>query len=97
MNKQVALPLVFEEFQLGELRTGEGCVIWATTAAAARIRFDIPRDVLNDTLDGSVAFPNRAAINLCKQNKEKIEAACQRALLRAPKADAIALITRDFQ
>lgn len=92
---RIAPTLVFEEaFHHGDERT-EGEYFICATKGDDRLRFDIPRRVLQDRLG---KFTASNAIEFCEQNRAKIEAACRMALSFAPTLDRpIVLTAHDFQ
>lgn len=89
---RIAPTLVFDEkFQKDDGRTGGEYFIWATKGDD-RLRFDIPRKVLQDRVG---KFTAATAIEFCERNRAKIEAACRLALSLAPSNDRPITLTED--
>ncbi len=84
--------LVFDEkFHKGDGRTGSEYLIFATKGDD-KLRFDIPRKVLQDRVG---KFTAATAIEFCERNRAKIEAACRLALSLAPSNDRPITLTED--
>jgi hypothetical protein len=89
---RIAPTLVFdEEFHKDDGRTGGEYFLWATKGDD-RLRFDIPRKVLQDRVG---KFTAATAIEFCERNRAKIEAACRLALSLAPNNDRPITLTED--
>jgi hypothetical protein len=89
---RIAPTLVFDEaFSKDDGRTGSEYLIYATKGDD-RVRFDVPRKVLQDRLG---KFTASNAIEFCEQNRSKIEAACRMALSFAPNIDRPIILTEE--
>ena len=73
-----------------------GCLIWADEPTYRRVRFSIGRDILIDVLGGRNPIVEDRNLALCQRERQRIEAACQRAFNERPSA-SIGLQARDFR
>jgi hypothetical protein len=99
-TKVKALMFEGEEFQ-GDQHAGSGVLIWGGTPAGRR-RFFLSTILLADELGCKKPSVEVTAINCCKENRPKIEAACTHAYnrvagsTRGTVATQIDLQTKDF-
>jgi hypothetical protein len=79
-------------------KTGLGppeVTIWADELPSRRVRFSIGSSILIDELGAENPVKDLAVIKLCEAQREKIEAACERAFAR-DLSDLVALREADF-
>jgi len=60
------------------------CFIWADEPKMGRVRFCIGPRILEDVLHGENPVHDARNLVLCERNRERIEAACQRAFADRP-------------
>jgi hypothetical protein len=79
-------------------KTGLGpptVILWADESPSRRVRFSIGASILVDQLGVENPVKDQALIKLCDAQRDKIEAACERAFARDP-SDRVALMEADF-
>ncbi len=84
-----------EDFHLGDERTGEGCLIWASLSPSTRVRFFVNRSVLIHVLDCPSFLAGATALARCRERRPSIEYACRQAFGERP-GDLIELQASDF-
>jgi hypothetical protein len=68
-------------------KTGLGLptvTIWADESPTRRVRFSIGASILTDRLGVENPVKDQTVIKLCEAQRQKIEAACERAFQREP-------------
>jgi hypothetical protein len=81
------------------VKTGLGLptvTIWADESPSRRVRFSIGASILADQLGVENPVKDQAVIKLCEEQRQKIEAACERAVQRDP-SDRVSLADIDFE
>lgn len=73
-----------EDFHLGDERTGEGCLIWASLPPSKRVRFFVNRSVLIGVLDCPSFLAGATALARCREWRPSIEQACRQAFGERP-------------
>jgi hypothetical protein len=85
-----------EDFHIGDQRTGEGCLIWASLPPDTRVRFFVNRPILIKVLGCPSALAGETALARCRELRPSIEDACRRAFYERP-GKQVELQASDFQ
>ena len=80
-------------------KTGLGLptvILWADDLPTRRVRFSIGSTVLTDRLGIESPVKDQAVLKDCEAQRQRIEAACERAYQREP-VDRVTLTEADFE